>query len=378
MPAIFTVSHGRSLAGLSSIFFSPNSPLISPKPSLTHFRTTHKLSQASSSGRLAVNGAEDSNGGAVIGDVDKQARRNADWNTARKLKASGSVHVVKVVGYNNGGLIVRFHSLLGFVPFPQLSPAHLYKGFDEGYMIRDVAATMVDSLISVKIIAANDGNRSLIFSEREVAWDKYSKGVVIGDVFEGRVGLVEDYAAFVHLRCPDGMYHLDGLVRLSEISWDVTRDARDVLTTGDKVKVRVCKIDRKNTRFELSIKQLQDDPLLQTLDKVLPQDDLVNDASHSDVNGDNTIVEPLPGLTEILKELLLEEGIEDVRITREGFEKRVVSQDLQLWLSNAVPKNGTCILLARAGRQVQEIQLTTTLDQKGIKKVLQHVLERVP
>ncbi|CAN1253263.1 30S ribosomal protein S1 [Linum perenne] len=174
------------------------------------------------------------------------------------------------------------------------------------------------------------------------------------------------------------MYHLDGLVRLSEISWDVTRDARDVLTTGDKVKVRVCKIDRKNTRFELSIKQLQEDPLLQTLDKVLPQDDLVNDASHSDVNGDNTIVEPLPGLTEILKELLLEEGIEDVRITREGFEKRVVSQDLQLWLSNAVPKNGTCILLARAGRQVQEIQLTTTLDQKGIKKVLQHVLERVP
>ncbi|CAN1253264.1 30S ribosomal protein S1, chloroplastic, partial [Linum perenne] len=302
-------------------------------------------------------------------------QRNADWNTAKKLKASGSVHVVKVVGYNNGGLIVRFHSLLGFVPFPQLSPAHLYKGK------KAKPFSLLGSLnpcTNLGFICFDEGNRSLIFSEREVAWDKYSKGVVIGDVFEGRVGLVEDYAAFVHLRCPDGMYHLDGLVRLSEISWDVTRDARDVLTTGDKVKVRVCKIDRKNTRFELSIKQLQEDPLLQTLDKVLPQDDLVNDASHSDVNGDNTIVEPLPGLTEILKELLLEEGIEDVRITREGFEKRVVSQDLQLWLSNAVPKNGTCILLARAGRQVQEIQLTTTLDQKGIKKVLQHVLERVP
>lgn len=71
-------------------------------------------------------------------------------------------------------------------------------------------------------------------------------------------------------------------------------------------------------------------------------------------------------------------SVDDVRISRQGFEKRVVSQDLQLWLSNAPPVNNRFTLLARAGRQVQEIQLTTSLDQEGIKKALQHVLERVP
>ncbi|CAA2991012.1 30S ribosomal S1-like, partial [Olea europaea subsp. europaea] len=70
--------------------------------------------------------------------------------------------------------------------------------------------------------------------------------------------------------------------------------------------------------------------------------------------------------------------INNVKITRQGFEKRVVSQDLQLWLSNAPPTGNMYTLLARAGRQVQEIQLTTSLDQDGIKKALQRVLERVP
>ncbi|RVW31113.1 hypothetical protein CK203_093163 [Vitis vinifera] len=75
---------------------------------------------------------------------------------------------------------------------------------------------------------------------------------------------------------------------------------------------------------------------------------------------------------------VVEDMISDVRISRQGFEKRVVSQDLQLWLSNAPAVDKQFTLLARAGRQVQEIQLTTSLDQEGIKKALQRVLERVP
>ncbi|GMP55388.1 hypothetical protein CsSME_00020225 [Camellia sinensis var. sinensis] len=89
-------------------------------------------------------------------------------------------------------------------------------------------------------------------------------------------------------------------------------------------------------------------------------------------------IEPLPGLQTILEELLREEGISEIRISRQGFEKRVVSQDLQLWLSNAPAIGKQFTLLARAGRQVQEIQLTTSLDQEGIKRALQRVLERVP
>lgn len=133
---------------------------------------------------------------------------------------------------------------------------------------------------------------------------------------------------------------------------------------------------REKSRITLSIKQLEEDPLLETLDKVIPQDGSVVPGSSSTSSPYN--IEPLPGLQTILEELLREEGISEIRISQQGFEKRVVSQDLQLWLSNAPAIGKQFTLLARAGRQVQEIQLTTSLDQEGIKRALQRVLERVP
>ncbi|KAJ9187047.1 hypothetical protein P3X46_002544 [Hevea brasiliensis] len=307
-------------------------------------------------------------------DSIRQARRSADWKAARAYNDSGSIYEGRIEGFNNGGLLIRFYSLLGFLPFPQLSPSHSCK--EPQKTIHDIAKGLIGSRISVKIIQVEEENRKLIFSEREAAWSKFSKRVNVGDILAGRVGSVEDYGAFVHLLFPDGLYHLTGLVHVSEVSWDLVQDIRDILSEGDEVKVKIINIDRQKSRITLSIKQLEEDPLLETLDKVIAQDGSV-DPDPLAMNSSSTI-EPLPGLEAIIQELLIEEGVDGVRINRQGFEKRVVSQDLQLWLSNAPPVDRKFTLLARAGRQVQEIQLTTTLDQEGIKKALQRVLERVP
>jgi len=48
----------------------------------------------------------------------------------------------------------------------------------------------------------------LIFSEKEAAWSRFSEQVKVGDIFEAKVGSVEDYGAFVHLCFPDGKYHV--------------------------------------------------------------------------------------------------------------------------------------------------------------------------
>ncbi|XP_041025235.1 30S ribosomal protein S1 isoform X2 [Juglans microcarpa x Juglans regia] len=242
--------------------------------------------------------------------------------------------------------------------------------------IHEIAKGLNGSVISTKVIQADEENKKLIVSEKEAAWSKFSEQVKVGDIFEARVGSVEHYGAFIHLRFPDGFYHLTGLVHVSEVSWDLVQDVRDILTEGDEVRVKVTSVDREKSRITLSIKQLEEDPLLETLDKVIPQDasaapDLLSNSNISNI-------EPLPGLETIFEELLREDGIDDVKISRQGFEKRVVSQDLQLWLSNAPPTNQKFTLLARAGRQVQEIHLTTALDQEGIKKALQRALERVP
>ncbi|KAK4743935.1 hypothetical protein SAY87_010247 [Trapa incisa] len=302
------------------------------------------------------------------------ARRSADWRAARAYYERGVIYEGRIEGYNGGGLLVRFYSLMGFLPFPQLSPSHSYK--EPNKNIREVAEGLIGALVPLKVIQADEDSRKLIFSEKEAIWSKFSKHVKVGNVFEAKVGSVEDYGAFVHLRFPDGLYHLTGLVHISEVSWDLIQDVRDILSEGDDVRVKVINIDSEKSRITLSIKQLEDDPLLETLDRVIPPDDLYN-AGSLGINEESNI-EPLPGLEAIFEELLQEEGIDNIRINRQGFEKRVVSQDLQLWLSNALPVNKTFVLLARAGRQVQEIQLTTSLNQEGIKKALQRVLERIP
>ncbi|KZV34839.1 Nucleic acid-binding protein superfamily isoform 1 [Dorcoceras hygrometricum] len=367
---LFTASLGSVSSGLAflSHFFdntSHNAALITnPAPSLNFpssvsrsysgKRATFLKVSLSSGGTTRTDDGLDQ---ALLPDHIRLDRRSADWKAARACNEKGLIYEGRIEGFNGGGLLIKFYSLTGFLPFPQLSPAHSCK--EPHKSIQDIARALTGSIISVKVIQADEENRKLIFSEKETAWSRYSSQLNVGDLYEGIVGSVEDYGAFVHLRFPDGQYHLTGLVHVSEVSWDLVQDVRDVLTEGDKVNVKIINIDREKSRITLSIKQLEEDPLLETLDKVIPQDSsLDSDTINAD---DNLIIEPLPGLDAIIGELLKEDGIDDVRISRQGFEKRVVSQDLQLWLSN-----------------VQEIQLTTSLNQDGIKKVLQHVLERVP
>ncbi|GAY49006.1 hypothetical protein CUMW_115930 [Citrus unshiu] len=341
----------------------------------------------------------------ILDDSSDANNRQSQSRAARAYKESGFIYEGKIQGFNGGGLLVRFFSLVGFLPFPQMSPSHSCK--EPQKSIHEIAKGLTGSIISVKVIQANEEMKKLVFSEKDAVWNKYSSRVNVEDIFVGRVGSVEDYGAFIHLRFPDGitvsslilldlycicvlwkfettvncdagLYHLTGLVHVSEVSWDLIQDIRDILNEGDEVRVKVIKIDREKSRITLSIKQLEEDPLLETLEKVIPQDgSVISDSSSMSSSNSNTI-EPLPGLGAIFEELLQEDGIDDVRITRQGFEKRVVSQDLQLWLSNAPPSGKKFTLLARAGRQVQEIQLSTFLDQEGIKKALQRVLERVP
>lgn len=54
------------------------------------------------------------------------------------------------------------------------------------------------------MIQASEEEKKLIFSEKDAMWLKYSGQVNVGDIFDARVGSVEDYGAFIHLRFPDG------------------------------------------------------------------------------------------------------------------------------------------------------------------------------
>jgi small subunit ribosomal protein S1 len=190
-----------------------------------------------------------------------RAREEKDWDDVEALLESGEAYQSKVVGYNKGGLIVPIGGLRGFVPASQISLLRR-PGTNENPEQRYARA--VGDPMKVRVIEVDRARRRLILSERlalqetrETLKDRLLDELAEGDVRTGRVTSLAEFGAFVNI---DGA---DGLVHLSEISWERLQHPNEVLKVGDEVKVKVISVDRDRKRIGLSIRQLQQDPWLQ-------------------------------------------------------------------------------------------------------------------
>jgi small subunit ribosomal protein S1 len=200
---------------------------------------------------------EDANGNVVLSYV--RAREERDWEDAESLLESNNVYDSKIIGFNKGGLLVPVGRLRGFVPASQISMVR--RASMSGETPDQRWGRMVGENIRVKIIEVDRERRRLILSERsalqetrESLKDRLLDELQAGDVRKGRVTSVADFGAFVNI---DGA---DGLVHLSEISWDRIQHPNEVLKVGQEVDVKVISVDRDRKRIGLSIRQLQDDP----------------------------------------------------------------------------------------------------------------------
>ncbi len=208
---------------------------------------------------------EDQNGNVVLSYL--RAREQRDWEQAETLKASGDAFDSKIIGYNKGGLLVPLGRLRGFVPASQISMVR--RASLSGDTPEQRWGKMVGEEISTTVIEVDRERRRLILSERqalqetrETLKDRLLDGLGEGDVRLGRVTSVADFGAFVNI---DGA---DGLVHLSEISWERIQHPSQVLRVGQEVQVRVISIDRDRKRIGLSIRQLEKDPWLQKVERL--------------------------------------------------------------------------------------------------------------
>jgi small subunit ribosomal protein S1 len=199
---------------------------------------------------------EDPSGNLVLSYM--RAREENDWLEAENMKASGSVYDGKVIGYNKGGLIVPIGLLRGFVPASQVSVMRRAEG-EESPDAR--WSKMVGEPIKVEVIEVDRARHRLILSERaalqetrETIKDRLLDELREGTIKTGRVTSLADFGAFVNI---DGA---DGLVHLSEISWERIEHPSEVLKVGQEVKVKVIAVDQERKRIGLSIRQLQPDP----------------------------------------------------------------------------------------------------------------------
>lgn len=183
-----------------------------------------------------------------------QALTGEDWERAEAMLASGEVAELEIVGFNRGGLLAGFGGLQGFIPRSQMARA-----MPEGGPER--MAEFVGQRVVVKVVEVSRPKRRLIMSERQAAreWRSERKRLLLGDlkdgdVRRGRVTSVADFGAFVDLGGADGLVHV------SEMSYDRNRKPSDIVKVGDEVDVVVLNIDRERKRISLSMKRLQKDP----------------------------------------------------------------------------------------------------------------------
>jgi small subunit ribosomal protein S1 len=188
----------------------------------------------------------------------RRAEEESDWRRAQQLYEESEAIETQVAGFNKGGLIVRLGRLRGFVPASQLVAEHRGSNAQQP---EERWARLVGTEIHVKVIELNRKRKRLILSERaalrvvrEAQKAELLENLRPGEVRRGVVSSLADFGAFVNLGGADGLIHL------SELSWNRTAKPKEVLDVGQEVDVYVLNVDRERKRIALSLKRLEPEP----------------------------------------------------------------------------------------------------------------------
>ncbi|MDZ7744314.1 MAG: S1 RNA-binding domain-containing protein [Candidatus Saccharibacteria bacterium] len=188
----------------------------------------------------------------------RRAAKDRGWDELQKVFDNQEIIEVTAYDANRGGLLVELEGLRGFLPVSQLAAGHYPRvsGADKDEILQKLNQ-LVNKPIRVRILDISRKDNKLIFSEKEAIkddmQDRFAK-LKVGDKVEGVITGVIDFGAFVNV---DG---IEGLIHISEISWERVEDPRDYLKVGDTVEAKIISIDKD--RLSLSLKQMQEDPWL--------------------------------------------------------------------------------------------------------------------
>jgi small subunit ribosomal protein S1 len=177
------------------------------------------------------------------------------WSTFVTHHAEEKPVELEVVGFNRGGLLVKWDGVTGFVPASQLCNGLQY---DERSR-QQALAERVGSTLLLKVIEVDAERDRLILSERAARRVDALQSNVLdrlnpGEVCNGHVTNLCDFGAFVDLG------GVEGLIHISELSWGHVSHPADVLQSGQEVEVYVLNVNRRQERIGLSLKRLRPDP----------------------------------------------------------------------------------------------------------------------
>lgn len=259
-------------------------------------------------GRVLV--SESKNGFAILS--LRAALYERLWEKVMSSMQKGEILEVNVKSSSSSGLLVNIDGLIGFIPRSQLGKEALKN-----------PEALVGKTLKAIVIDAQRQENKVILSEKEVSEAEELalvrdaiKRVEEGEVFEGEVSAIYDFGCFVRIGVPKGtgeesqrkktnkkksdVIYLEGLVHVSELSWDKVDKPEDVVKVGDKVKVKV--IGKTQGKLALSIKQTQENPWQRVDEKYKKDSTVKGKVSRVSDFGIFVLLEPgVEGLVHITK-----------------------------------------------------------------------------
>ena len=198
----------------------------------------------------------------------RKAAKDRGWDEVFTKLETGEIITVVPYDANRGGMLVEYEGIRGFLPVSQLSAEHYPRvGSSDKDEILQRLNTLVNKDIKVRILDADRKTNKLIFSEKEAVKEglaeRFQK-MAIGDTVEGVVTGVVDFGVFVNVE------GIEGLIHISEISWERVNNPADYVKVGQTVKAKIIAIDKE--RLSLSMKQLTKDPWLDEVEQFKPGD----------------------------------------------------------------------------------------------------------
>jgi len=206
--------------------------------------------------------AERGDGSAILS-VD-QAKEEEAWLSIEQKLGDGEFVEGTITGLNRGGALVDVNKLKGFVPISHLGG--FQRGGNGGF--EEEMEHRVGELVWLKVLEVDRFKKRAIFSERLALQEKREsqKEQILqeleeGQVRRGKVTGICEFGAFVDLGGADGLLHI------SELSWEPVQSADQILKVSDEIDVYVMKVDRDKRRIALSLRRTGPEPWDSVSDK---------------------------------------------------------------------------------------------------------------
>ena len=189
---------------------------------------------------------DDGNGNILLS--KKKANEVLVWEKLNEYLEAGTVHTVKIAGLVPSGVVAYLEGIRGFIPASQLALSYV-----------EVTDEWLGKEVEVRVITVDQSKKKLVLSAKVILKEKqqeeYNRKIAMmvpGTVLEGTVESLMPYGAFVDLG--DG---ISGLVHISQISHRRIGKPSEVLSQGQKVKVKI--LNTNDNKVSLSMKALEEE-----------------------------------------------------------------------------------------------------------------------